>query len=154
LGPPDNIIYNTGKNFVFIEFKQYTKSIIIQITEIPVEAYNSIRKIKRYHTFLRQAYKIIYNELRDTSTKTSLQITIKTINNSAGPDGIIPTFFVFSIYPRIIENSVPSLIITKRTKTIYKTTKKIRYFYAKQQVIDTLVIRNSPNTTITLELLI
>ena len=59
---------------------------------------------------------------------------------------------MFSTYPRITENSVPSLIITKRTKTICKTTKEIQCFYTKQQIIDILVIRNSPNITITLEL--
>jgi hypothetical protein len=61
---------------------------------------------------------------------------------------------VFSVYPRIIKNSVLSLIITKRTEAIRKTTKEIRYFYAKQQVIDTLVIWNSLNIVITLEFLI
>jgi Zn/Cd-binding protein ZinT len=58
---------------------------------------------------------------------------------------------MFSVYPRIIENSVPSLIITKKTKTIHKTTKEVRCFYTKQQVIDTLVIWNGPNIITTLE---
>jgi hypothetical protein len=48
------------------------KSIVIQVTEILVETYNSIRKVKRYYIFLQQIYKIICNKLRDTSTKTSL----------------------------------------------------------------------------------
>jgi hypothetical protein len=39
---------------------------------MPVEAYNSVGKVERYHTFLRQVYEIIYNELRDTNTKISL----------------------------------------------------------------------------------
>jgi hypothetical protein len=63
-------------------------------------------------------------------------------------------FLVFSIYPRITKNSVLLFIIIKRTKVIRKTTKEIRYFYAKQQVTDILVIRNGPNIIITLELLI
>jgi hypothetical protein len=61
---------------------------------------------------------------------------------------------MFSVYPRITENSVPSLIITKRTETIRKTTKEIRCFYIERQVIDTLVIQNGPNIITTLELLI
>jgi hypothetical protein len=52
----------------------------------------------------------------------------------------------------MIENSVLSLIITKKAETIRKTTKEIRRFYAKRQVIDILAIRNSPNIVITLEL--
>jgi hypothetical protein len=46
--------------------------MVIQVTEIPVEAYNSIGKVERYHASLQQVYKIICNELRDTSTETSL----------------------------------------------------------------------------------
>jgi hypothetical protein len=84
----------------------------------------------------------------------NLQITIKAINNSARPNGIIPIFLVFSAYPRIIENSVLSLIITKRTEAIRKTTKEVRYLYARRQVTDALIIRNGPNIVITLELLI
>jgi hypothetical protein len=121
---------------------------------MPVETHNSIGKVERYYTPLRQAYKIICDELHDTSVKMSLQIVIKAINDSAGPDGIIPIFLVFGAYPRIIENSALSLIITKRTEAIRKTTKEVQCFYAKRQVIDTLVIRNSPNITITFELLI
>jgi hypothetical protein len=44
----------------------------IQVQEILIETYNSIRKIKRYYAFLQQVYEIICNELRDTNTKISL----------------------------------------------------------------------------------
>jgi hypothetical protein len=72
LGPPDNIIYDTGKNFVFAEFRQYAKSIAIQVQEMPVEAYNSVGKVERYHIFLQRAYEIICDKFRDTNTKVSL----------------------------------------------------------------------------------
>jgi hypothetical protein len=35
----------------------------IEIKEIPVEAHNSIGKVKRYYQPLRRAYKIIRDEL-------------------------------------------------------------------------------------------
>jgi hypothetical protein len=152
LGPPDNIIHDTGKNFVSVEFRQYTKSIAIQVQEVPVEAYNSIGKIKRYHAPLQQVYEIIYDEFRDTNAEISLQIAVKAINDSAGPDGIIPILLVFGAYPRITENSILSPTITKRTKTIRKTTKEVRRFYARRQVTDALAIQNGPNTVTTLEL--
>jgi hypothetical protein len=126
--------------------------MVIQVQEIPVKAYNSIGKVERYYTFLQQVYEIIYNKFRDTNTKINLQIIIKAINDSARPDGIIPILLVFSAYPRIIENSAPLFIITKKTETIRKATKEIRRLYARRQVTDTLAIRNGPNTAITLEL--
>jgi hypothetical protein len=72
----------------------------------------------------------------------------------AGPEGIIPILLVFSVYPRMIENSALLLIIIKRTKTIRKTTKEIRCFYTERQVIDIFVIWNNPNIITILELLI
>jgi hypothetical protein len=41
-------------------------------------------------------------------------MAVKTINDSAGPDGIIPIFLIFNVYPKITENSVLLLIITKK----------------------------------------
>ena len=37
----------------------------IKIKEVPVEAYNSIGKVERYHTLLQWAYEIIWDELAD-----------------------------------------------------------------------------------------
>ena len=35
----------------------------IKIKEVPIEAHNSVSKVERYYTPLRQAFKIIQNEL-------------------------------------------------------------------------------------------
>jgi hypothetical protein len=51
---------------------------------------------------------------------------MKIINDSVGPDGIIPTLLVFGAYPRMTNNSVLSPITTKRAKTIRKASNKIR----------------------------
>jgi hypothetical protein len=130
LGPPDNIIYNTNKNFVLAEFKKQAKSLVIKTKEILVETYYLVGKIKRYYGSLQQAYKIISKELRgiNTSNKIKLQIVIKTINDLVGPDNIISILLVFGAYLRITNNSLLSLIIIKRTKTIRKTNNKIRNF--------------------------
>jgi hypothetical protein len=130
--------------------------LVIDVKEVPVEAYNLVSKIKRYYNLLQQAYKIIYDELCDTktSTKMSLQMAMKTINDLVGPDGIIPTLLVFGAYPRITNNSVLSPIITKRAKAIRKASNEVRWYYTKQHVEDVLRIRNSPNTIVIFKLLI
>ena len=50
------MIHDAGKNFVFIEFKLNIKSMDIEIIEMSVEAYNSVRKVERYHALLRRVY--------------------------------------------------------------------------------------------------
>ena len=44
-------------------------------------------------------YKIISSELKSVSKELTLQMAVKAINNSAGPDGLIPILLVFSTYP-------------------------------------------------------
>jgi hypothetical protein len=124
--------------------------------EVPVEAYNSVGKVERYYNPLRRAYKIICNKLRDTKTnaKMSLQIAVKTVNDSVGPNDIIPILLVFGAYPRITNNSVLSLITTKRAKTIRKASNEIRQYYTKRHVKDIFRIRNGPDTTMIFKLLI
>jgi len=52
-------------------------------------------------------------------------MAIKAINDSAGPDGIIPTLLVFRVYPRITKIDAPSLSITKRAEAIRAATKEV-----------------------------
>jgi hypothetical protein len=117
-----------------------------------VETHYSIGKVKRYYNPLRQIYKIINKEFRgiNTSNKIKLQIVIKTINDLVGPDYIIPILLVFRAYLKITNNSLLLLTTIKRTKTIRKTSNKIRKFYAKQYIENALRIRNSPNIIETL----
>ena len=64
-----------------------------------VEAYNSIRIIKRYYTPICQAYIIIAIEICDINREMALQMAFKAINNTIGPDSLIPMLLVYSAYP-------------------------------------------------------
>ena len=44
----------------------------IKVKEVPIKAYNSIRKVERYYTLLRYIYKIISLELEDISKELTL----------------------------------------------------------------------------------
>jgi hypothetical protein len=81
-------------------------------------------------------------------------MAVKAVNDSAGPDGIVPTLLVFGAYPRLTRDSPPSPSITKRAKAIHKAIKEVRRLLAERQVTDALGIRNGPNTKKLLELLL
>ena len=72
----------------------------IDIKKVPVEAYNSISKIEQYHGLLQQAYEILSKELLLLSIKKEviLQMAVKAVNDSAGPDGIVPILLIFRVY--------------------------------------------------------
>jgi hypothetical protein len=71
---------------------------------------------------------------------------VKAVNDSAGPDDIVPTLLVFEAYLCITKDSLSSPFITKRAKAIYKAIKKVRSLYAEQQINNALAIKNRPNT--------
>ena len=95
------VIYNTKRNFISIKFKQLANLMAIKIKEVLVEAYNNIGLVKRYHAPLQCAYEIIQDKLKGKhiDKEIILQMAVKAVNNSAGPDKIILTLLVFSVYP-------------------------------------------------------
>jgi hypothetical protein len=98
---------------------------------VPVKAHNSIGKVKRYYSLLRQAYKILSNKLLSANKKSILQITVKAVNDLTGPDGIVPTLLVFGAYPCITRNSPPSPFITEQAKAIHKAIKEVQRLYTE-----------------------
>ena len=64
-----------------------------------VEAHWSIRKVERYHIVLRRAYQIVSKELPDLDKEMALQMAVKAVNDTAGPNRLIPILLVFGAFP-------------------------------------------------------
>ena len=72
LGPPEMIIYNTGTQFISLEFVQNTKAIGSVTKCVLVKAHHSIGIVERYHRPLRRAYEIITKELPQVAKQITL----------------------------------------------------------------------------------
>ena len=57
-------------------------------------------------------------------------MAVKAVNDSAGPDRLVPTLLVFGAYPRMTNNSLLSLSVTQQAKAIRKATKEVQRLYA------------------------
>jgi hypothetical protein len=53
-------------------------------------------------------------------------MAVKTINDTAGPNGLVPTLLVFGAYPRINIDSPPEPDILVRGNAIRKAMKMLR----------------------------
>ena len=146
LGPPDLLVHDAGKSFMSKEFKHYAKEQGVTTKDVPVEAHNSVGIVERYHGPVRRAYKIISEELPDLGEDSALQMAFKAINDSAGPDGLVPTLLVFGAYPRMSEHDAPSPTVRQRSLALKKAMNEIYKLRAKRQVNDALKQRNGPNT--------
>ena len=143
LGPPDFIRHDAGKNFVSREFKQFASFMAITTRSVPVEAHWSIGIVERYHAVLRRAYKIIVDE-GITQKETALQMAVKSVNDTAGPNGLVPTLLVFGAYPRMHSMDLSAPTIIQRAGAIEKAMCEVRKIHAERQVAGALNTRNGP----------
>ncbi|EED15826.1 conserved hypothetical protein [Talaromyces stipitatus ATCC 10500] len=153
LGPPDVISHDAGTNFAAVEFRTEARMMGIRCHQVPVEAHNAIGKVERYHTPLRRAYNIILSELGASVDKEIiLQMAVKAVNDTVGPDGLVLTVLVFGAYPRMTYNSPPSALTAKRVQAMRKAMIDLRNAMATRKVNNALKARNGPIVTETLNL--
>ena len=107
---------------------------------MPVEAYWSIGKVERYHAPIRRAFDIFDSELGPSITdEAKLQMACKAVNDTAGPDGLVPTLLVFGAYPRLVRESPPLTSTAKRAKAIEKAITTIRKLRAERDIANALI---------------
>jgi hypothetical protein len=148
LGPPDFIVTDAGKNFVSKEFTQLASSISTITVNVPVEAHWSIGAVERYHAVLRRSYDIISEEVPELAPEMALQMAVKAVNDTAGPDGYVPTLLVFGAYPRMTDYSPPAPTIAQRAAAVKKAMTEVRKLYTIRQVKNALNTRNGPSSTL------
>jgi hypothetical protein len=99
IGSPDVIVINAGTNLTVTKFVNNAKAIIIEIEKVPIEAYYLIGKIEKYHDPVRRAYEIIMKKFGAAiSSSNAFQMAIKSVNDTAGPNGLVPTLLIFGAY--------------------------------------------------------
>jgi len=59
-------------------------------------------------------------------------MAFKVINNSAGPNGLIPTLLVFRAYLRIVESNAPNPTVIKRVVALKKAIEEVKKLRAKR----------------------
>ena len=81
-------------------------------------------------------------------------MAVKTINDTAGLDGLILTLLVFGAYLRINKEDRLTISNVERTAIIKKAIAEVRKCYDIQKVADAINIRNGLKVTATLALLL
>ena len=74
-------------------------------------------------------------------------MAFKAINNTASPEGLVPTLLVFRAYPQIVKSDAPSPLVIQRAAAIKKAIVEIQKLQAEQQIADALNMRNGPQTS-------
>ena len=97
----------------------------IIVKNVPVKAHHSIGLVERYHGPFCQVYTIITAEILGIKPKLALQMSFKVLNDSIGPNGLVPTLLVFGAYPRMTEIDAHSPTITQRSVAMQKAMEEV-----------------------------
>ena len=103
--------------------------------------------VEQYYAPLCCVYRVILDDLKGTTNKALiLQMAVKAINNTAGPNRLVLTLLVFRSYLRLT-NLDPSLLsIAQQAAAIKKATDKVSKLYAARQIKAALQQCNRPQT--------
>jgi hypothetical protein len=74
-------------------------------------------------------------------------MAVKAVNDTSGPDSLVPTLLVFGAYPRITEFNPPTQSTTQRATAIKKGMEEVSRIRAKTQINKALNERNGPSVT-------
>jgi hypothetical protein len=106
-------------------------AMAISTKAVPVEAHWSVKLIKWGHLALQRAYQIIMDKYKDIWKELALQIAIKAINDTAGPNRLVPTLLVYRVYLRMSNLDPPALSIMEQAAVIRKAMAEIVKLWAK-----------------------
>jgi hypothetical protein len=81
-------------------------------------------------------------------------MAVKAVNDTAGPNGLVPTLLVYKAYPRISNLNPPAPSIIDRAAVIQKAIAEIVKLQAKQAINSALHHCNRPNITLVYNLLL
>lgn len=109
IGYPDKIRLDQDSVFKSNEFTSLTKSAGIEIQLSGVHSHNALGNGERYHSPLRRIFLKIIEDVPDLDWNIALQLSIKAMNDTTGPDDLVPSLLVFGAIPRFPPQSTPLL---------------------------------------------
>ena len=97
-GLPNRILVDQGSSFGD-QFKAFGRILQVDVTSTGVEAHSSLRIGERYHQPLRTAFRKLSIAYPTLPRPLLLSMSVKAMNDTLGPEGIVPSALVFGEYP-------------------------------------------------------
>ncbi|KAF5205121.1 Ribonuclease h-like protein [Thalictrum thalictroides] len=73
-------------------------------------------------------------------------MAVKAVNDTAGPEGLVPTLLVFGAYPRMLKLDPPAPDMITRGKAVQKAMEEITKLRLNRKIVQALKERNGPRT--------
>jgi len=101
IGMPESMLVDQGSVFVSDEWKYACEINDIEFKETGTESHNSLGAGETYHAIVRRIYMKLRRDYPKLTPKLLLAMAIKAVNDSAGPEGLVPSLLVFGTMPKL-----------------------------------------------------
>lgn len=147
LSPLDVVTHDTGKQFMARVFQAIAEPLHIETKAVPVEFANLMTFVERYHGPLQRAFHIRKAECPDLHDDEALQLVYKSMNNTAGPDGLLQNPLVYGALPCLgFSSDFPAPIMIQQTSALQSATVDIEKRFPRSQVSNAITPRIGPDT--------
>ena len=99
VGYPKTLKTGHGKIFTSKDWKNWTSMAGINLEISGIESHNSNGVVERYHDPLRRIFRCIREDYPKLDVEVALRCAIKGINDTMGPEGLVPSYLVFGTIP-------------------------------------------------------
>lgn len=109
-GFPNRWRTDTGSIFTSSHWKQMTEDCGTILIISGEQAQNSLGIVKKLHALLRRIYLKVKKSFPHASRHVLLKLAVKSMNDTTGDNGLVPTFLFFGIIPRfaIFSHDMPN----------------------------------------------
>jgi len=90
VGHPEELHGGQGPQFYARNLKGLCNLSGIRLVLSGVESHNSLGEGERYHAYLRHIYHKVRADFPKIGKEYALQIAVKSLNDTAGPNGLVP----------------------------------------------------------------
>ena len=143
-GYPDRFRVDQDSIFTSKEWHQLSHSAGIDVQLSGIESHNAIGVGERYHAPLRQIYSKIRTDVPSIDPSMALKLANKTMNDTMGPEGLVPSLLVFGLLPRFPPSSTPLLSHAARMEAMEIARLEMADIVAKQKIQRALRSRAPP----------
>ena len=106
---------------------------------------------ERYHDPLRRVFKKVKHEYPSLNRELALRISVKAINDTMGPEGLVPSLLVFGCLPRFSATDSNISDQKKRMQALKEARKEMSSIKAELRIRKALMSRAPRSTDIILE---
>lgn len=145
-GFPEIVRLDRQSGFTSDNFRNYAKDVGVTLQFSGIESHNAIGPGERYHMSLRRVFNVLKQEHPSVNDKHLLRLALKGINDTMGPNGLVPSLLVFGVLPSFPSPTRNSPDQVERFEALKKAKAEMESIVAEQRIKKALKSKLPPAT--------